>query len=98
MIGEYMGHYAKVENGIVTTVIVAQKDFIDTLPDKDHWVKTSYNTYGGKHLLGKEPLRKNYAGIGYYYDPKRDAFIPPMPDEEGTWVLNETTCLWEKED
>jgi hypothetical protein len=104
MRGENMGHYAKVENNIVTNVIVAQKDFIDTLPDKNQWVKTSYNTYGGIHYDpetrqpdGGVPLRKNYAGIGYYYDLKRDAFIPPMPDEEGTWVLNEETCLWEKE-
>lgn len=92
-----MAHFAKVENRIVTTVIVAEQDFIDTLPDTELWIQTSYNTYGGKHLLGGTPLRKNYAGIGYRYDPKRDAFIPPTPDEEGTWVLNEQTCLWEKE-
>jgi hypothetical protein len=39
-------------------------------------------------------IRKNYAGIGYLYDPIRDAFIPPKP--EGDWVLNEDTCLWEE--
>jgi len=92
-----MGHFAKVEKGIVTTVIVAEQDFIDTLPETELWIQTSYNTYGGKHLLGGTPLRKNYAGIGYRYDPRRDAFIPPTPDEPGTWKLDEKTCLWEKE-
>jgi hypothetical protein len=38
-------------------------------------------------------LRKNYAGIGYTYDAGRDAFIPPKP--YASWVLNETTCLWD---
>lgn len=56
------------------------------------WVKTSYNTYGGTHKLGGTPLRKNYAGIGYTYDEKRDAFIPPKPFE--SWILNEDTCQW----
>lgn len=93
-----MGHFAKVEKGIVTQVIVAEQDFIDTLPDTELWIQTSYNTYGGVHQLGGTPLRKNYAGIGYRYDPKRDAFIPPTPNVEGTWVLNEQTCLWEKEE
>jgi hypothetical protein len=88
-----MAHFAKVENGIVTQVIVAEQDFIDTLPDKTDWVQTSYNTYGGKHGLGGTPLRKNYAGIGYRYDKKRDAFIPPTPYP--SWKLNEDTCLWE---
>jgi hypothetical protein len=48
---------------------------------------------GGKHLLGGTPLRKNYAGIGYSYDPVRDAFIPPKPFN--SWILNEDTCIWE---
>ena len=88
-----MGHFAKVIDGVVANVIVAEQDFIDTLPDKDSWVQTSYNTQGGVHLLGGTPLRMNYAGIGYTYDPVRDAFIPPRP--EGEWVLNEETCQWE---
>lgn len=57
------------------------------------WVKTSYNTYAGQHLLGGTPLRKNYAGIGYTYDQERDAFIPPKPFD--SFILNEETCLWE---
>lgn len=57
------------------------------------WKQTSYNTRGGQHLLGKNPLRKNYAGIGFVYDAERDAFIPPKPDGVG-WILNEETCGW----
>jgi hypothetical protein len=86
-----MAHYAKVENGVVTEVIVAEQDFVNTL--NGTWVQTSYNTYGGAHTDGGTPLRKNYAGIGYTYDSTRDAFIPPQP--YASWTLNETTCLWE---
>lgn len=85
-----MSHFAKIENGIVTQVIVAEQDFIDTIDGK--WIQTSYNTYAGQHPEGR-PLRKNYAGIGYTYDSERDAFIPPKPFD--SWVLNEDTCLWE---
>ena len=90
-----MSHFAKVENGIVTQVIVAEQDFIDTgaVGSPDLWVQTSYNTYGNTHALGGTPLRKNYAGIGYTYDAIRDAFIAPKPYSK--WVLNEETCLWE---
>jgi hypothetical protein len=86
-----MSHFAKVCDGIVTQVIVAEQDFIDSLPDASLWVQTSYNTYAGQHPEGR-PLRKNYAGIGFTYDADRDAFIPPKPF--ASWVLNETTCLW----
>jgi hypothetical protein len=58
------------------------------------WKQTSFNTKGGVHLLGGTPFRKNYGGIGYTYDETRDAFIPPKPFN--SWVLNETTCLWEE--
>lgn len=87
-----MSHFAKVENGIVTQVIVAEQDVIDSGLFGTGWVQTSYNTQGGQHPEGR-PLRKNYAGIGYTYDLTRDAFIPPKP--YSSWVLNETTCLWE---
>jgi hypothetical protein len=87
-----MSHFAKVNaNGIVEQVIVAEQDFINTLPDASSWVQTSYNTYGGQHPEGR-PFRKNYAGIGFTYDPQRDAFIPPQPYT--SWTLNEETCLW----
>jgi hypothetical protein len=60
-----MAHFAKVENGKVIQVIVAEQDFIDT--QDGQWVQTSYNTHGNKHPNNK-PLRGNYAGIGYTYD------------------------------
>jgi hypothetical protein len=88
-----MSHFAKVEGGIVTEVLVIEQDVIDTglFGDPALWVQTSYNTYGGQHPEGR-PLRKNYAGIGYTYDAERDAFIPPQPF--ASWTLNEDTCLW----
>ena len=90
-----MSHFAKVVDGIVTKVIVAEPEFFDTFVDDTagKWIQTSYNTRGGEHLLGGTPLRKNYAGIGFSYDKDKDAFIPPKPYE--SWSLNETTCLWE---
>jgi hypothetical protein len=87
-----MSHFAKVENGIVTQVIVAEQDVIDSGLFGTGWVQTSYNTHGGQHPEDR-PLRKNYAGIGYTYDSGRDAFIPPKPF--ASWVLNEDTCRWE---
>jgi len=88
-----MGHFARVTNGIVTQVIVAEPEFFDTFVDSSpgEWVQTSYNTHGGQHPEGR-PLRKNYAGIGFTYDRERDAFIPPKP--EGDYALDEETCLW----
>jgi hypothetical protein len=58
-----MAHYALIENGVVTNVIVAEQDFIDT--QSGTWVQTSYNTRAGVHILQGTPLRKNYAGVGY---------------------------------
>lgn len=99
-----MGHYAKVQNGIVSQVIVAEAEFFDTFVDSSpgQWIQTSYNTRGGVHYAPNtntpsddqtKALRKNYAGIGYTYDAARDAFIPPQPF--ASWTLNETSCLWE---
>jgi len=90
-----MGHFAKVVNGTVTQVIVAEPEFFDTFVDSSpgEWIQTSYNTYGGEHRLGGTPLRKNYAGIGYTYDKTKDAFIPPKPFP--SWTINEDTCLWD---
>ena len=99
-----MGHFAKVSNGIVTKVIVAEADFFNNFVDDSpgKWIQTSYNTRGGVHYQPNtnEPsedqskaLRKNYAGIGYSYDATRDAFIPPQPFN--SWTLNEDTCLWD---
>ena len=91
-----MAHFAKIdENNIVTEVIVAEQDFIDSglVGDSSKWIQTSYNTHGGVHLLGGTPFRKNFAGIGYTYDSLKDAFIPPKL--HSGWILNEETCLWE---
>lgn len=90
-----MAHFAKVVNGVVTQVIVAEPDFFQTFVDSSpgEWIQTSYNTSGGQHKLGGTPLRKNYAGIGFTYDSIRDAFIPPKI--YASWTLNEDTCLWD---
>jgi len=89
-----VAHFAKVIDGIVTEVIVAEQGVIDagSFGDPALWVQTSYNTHGGQHPEGR-PLRKNYAGIGHTYDAARDAFIAPQPYP--SWILNEDTCLWD---
>lgn len=99
-----MSHFAKVLDGKVIQVIVAEPDFFDTFVDSTpgQWIQTSYNTRGGVHYDPQtgEPsadqskaLRKNYAGVGFSYDFQRDAFIAPKPFE--SWLLNEDTCVWE---
>ncbi len=117
-----MAHFAKVKSRKVLEVIVAEQDYIDSLPTEDGvtWVQTSYNTSGNIHYGWEEvtiqeydkddnpsstyktqqpypdggvPLRKNFAGIGHTYDSGRDAFYAPKP--YSSWVLNETTCIWE---
>jgi hypothetical protein len=89
-----MSHFAKVVDGKVTQVIVAEPEFFDTFVDSSPgtWLQTSYNTHGNQHPEGR-PLRGNYAGIGYTYDAVNDVFIAPKPSD--TAVLNETTWLWE---
>ena len=85
-----MAHFAKIKDGIIEQVIVAEDGFVENLDGE--WIQTSYNTVGGQHPEGR-PLRKNFAGIGYIYDRDRDAFIPPQP--YASWLLNEETCLWD---
>jgi hypothetical protein len=89
-----MSHFAKVVDGKVTQVIVAEPEFFDTFVDSSPgtWLQTSYNTHGNQHPEGR-PLRGNYAGIGYTYDAQNDVFIAPKPSD--TAVLNEETWLWE---
>lgn len=98
-----MAHYAFLdENNIVTEVIVGKDEGTDDTDWEQHYgdfrgqtcKRTSYNTFGGAHVLKGTPFRKNYAGLGYTYDASKDAFIPPKPHE--SWVLNEETCLWEE--
>ncbi len=89
-----MSHFAKVLDGKVIQVIVAEKEFFDTFVDTSAgtWLQTSYNTYGNQHPEGR-PLRGNYAGIGYTYDFTNDVFYAPQPYP--SWILNNTTWLWE---
>lgn len=96
-----MAHFAKVENGIVTKVIVAEPEFFETFVDDSpgEWIQTSYNTRGGVHYGsdnqpdGGEALRKNFAGVGFTYDASRDAFYAPRPF--ASWTLDEDSCTWQ---
>ena len=100
---QYMSHFAKVVDGIVVDVIVAEPDFFETFVDTSpgEWLQTSYNTKGGEwrdpvtNLPSDDgtPFRKNYACVSFLYDKKLDAFIPPKPFE--SWILNTESCLWE---
>jgi hypothetical protein len=86
-----MAHYAKVENGIVTQVIVADSVVWCEETLGGEWVQTSYNTLGGVHAHGKLPLHKNYAGIGYHFDGV--GFYQAQP--YSSWTLNKESYLWE---
>ncbi len=90
-----MGHFAKVVDGKVTQVIVAEPEFFTTFVDSSpgEWIQTSYNTRGNQHTQGGTPLRGNYAGIGYTYDRENDVFYAPKPSDDAT--LNTETWLWE---
>jgi len=97
------------ENNIVVAVyVIDNNDIIDqngieneekgielckTLFGNKSYRQTSYNTIDNIHLSGRDPFRKNYAGIGFTYDSVRDAFIPPQPHP--TWIFNEETCGWD---
>jgi hypothetical protein len=86
-----MSHYAKIEDGVVTQVIVADGPDWCEQNLGGEWVQTSYNTFGGVHSGGKIPLHKNYAGIGYTFDGVGFAAPQPYP----SWTLNSTSYLWE---
>jgi len=97
-----MGHFAKVVDGKVTQVIVAEPEFFQTFVDSSPgtWLQTSYNTRGNVHYnpdsqepSGKPALRGNYAGIGFTYDSGNDVFYAPQPFT--SWVLNQDTWTWE---
>jgi hypothetical protein len=97
-----MSHFAEINSeNIVTNVIVADQEFIDSgaVGDANNWIQTSYNTRGGVHYApdsntpdGGVALRKNYAGIGFTYDETKDAFIAPQPF--ASWTLDDDTCQW----
>jgi len=97
-----MAHYAFLdENNIVVEVIVGKDENEGGIDWEQHYEevrgltckRTSYNTSAGRHRSGGTPYRKNYAGVGYYYDEQRDAFVGQKP--HNSWILNEETCLWE---
>lgn len=103
-----MAHFAKLnENNIVIDVVVTDNN--DPNGDEGYqwlinnlggtWVKTSYNSVGGKRrnpntgeILNEPGFRKNYASIGGIYDAQRDAFIPVKTFN--SWILDEETCNW----
>ena len=95
-----MSHFAKVEDGIVVEVHVAEQDWVDEQTDSNKYVQTSYNTRGGKHYApnsnvedDKPALRYNYASVDGHYDSVKDAFYNKQPYP--SWILNETTLIWE---
>jgi len=96
-----MSHFAKIENGIVTNVIVIDEETLALghWGNPSEWVQTSYNTHGGVHALGGTPLRANYAGIGYVYDAQNDVFHAPRPkDSKGvecaSFTIGAPTWQW----
>ena len=104
-----MAHFAEIdENNIVIRVLVVDdsqehrgQDFLaNDCGLGGIWIKTSYNSRHGKRLnpdtnlpTNEEGFRKNFASIGFTYDPLRDAFIPPKPTI-GNWILDEDACIW----
>lgn len=98
-----MSHWAEInEDGIVIQVTVGDNN--DTNNDEGYqwlidnlggtWIKCSYNTYEGKHKLDGVPFRKNFPSAGFYYDESRDAFIPPKPESNPSFILDEDSCTW----
>ena len=95
-----MSHFAKVLDGVVITVNVAEEEFFKTFVDTSpgEWIQTSYNTRGGVHYGqdgkpdGGVALRGNYAGIGYIYDRTHDVFYPPQPYP--SWTISAPTWTW----
>lgn len=97
-----MAYFARVNslNYIVQNVIEADDNFIDSLDDKDNWLKTSRHTFGGVHYANNVPssdqsqaLRKNFASVGGKYDPEADAFYDKQPYP--SYILNRETFVWE---
>tara|TARA_R100001369_G_C3222438_1_gene150356 strand:- start:47 stop:424 length:378 start_codon:yes stop_codon:yes gene_type:complete len=92
-IGNKVEQVLVVHNNVATSEQAGVEFLQNLYGSRDTWIQTSYNTYGGVHTLGGTPFRKNFAGVEYTYDQTRDAFISPKP--YASWILNETTCLWE---
>ena len=107
-----MAHFAELdENNIVKRVIVVENSVIleNGIESESkgiefcvahfggRWAQTSYNTFSGNHRTGGVPFRHNYAGIGFIFLEKENAFIPPKPQVDGVeFILNQETLEWEK--
>jgi hypothetical protein len=87
-----MSHFAKIQNGTVIDIIVAEQAFIDSLPDASDWRQTSIRTAGNTHPEGRA-LRGNFARIGGIYSAESDVFYAQQPFP--SWQLNTTTWSWE---
>jgi hypothetical protein len=97
-----MAHFAELnESNIVKQVIVVHNNelLVDGVESEAKGIEFCQSLFGGNWIQTSynKTIRKNYAGIGFLYDPIRNAFIAPKP-EEGNWVLNEDTCQWENTD
>jgi hypothetical protein len=106
----YMAHFARIQNGVVVSVIVAEQSIIDSgvFGSPSEWVQTSYNTHGGKHYSPNSdtkvedsgtPLRANFAGVGHVYDAINDVFHAPRPlDKNGliceSWTIGAPDWIW----
>jgi hypothetical protein len=92
-----MAHFAKIENGVVTQVIVVDnKDCSDANGVEKEYIGAAFceKLFGGewKQTSYNGNIRKNYAGIGYSYNADIDAFVPPKPFN--SWVLDNETAQW----
>ena len=98
-----MSHFAKVKDGLVEQVIVAEPEFFETFVDTTPgtWIQTSYNTRGGVHYNPEtgqpsedqsKALRKNFPAVNWLYNHELDVFTPPKPFP--SWVLDEQTGFW----
>lgn len=104
-----MAHYAFLNENYIVTEVIVGKDEINFDWEQYYAIKrgqlckrTSYNTRRGIYYNSitnlpdedqTKAFRKNYAGVGYYYDQTKDAFIPPQPYP--SWILNPTACDWD---
>ena len=101
-----MAHFARVDQGLVTQVIVAEEEFISSMTDTSpgEWIQCSYNTHGGIHYYKDQAgnfekskdqsksLRYNYPSVGWLYDKEADAFYPPCPGDG--YELDTNTYTW----
>jgi hypothetical protein len=104
-----MAHYTFLDDNYIVTEVIVGKDETNFDWEQYYSIKrgqlckrTSYNTKGGIYYNPitnlpdddqSKAFRKNYAGLGFTYDPIRDAFIAPKPYP--SWILNEGSCIWE---